>query len=67
MWGSGSINPQFLSCQVTEIGGQLHAPAALSPAPVRYEAEWAPKPVWKLFSEEISRDPAGNRTQVSSP
>jgi hypothetical protein len=40
-----------------EVGGQLHAPAALRPAkqtpvPIGQEAEWAPDPVYTRWRRE---------------
>jgi hypothetical protein len=42
-----------------EVNGQLYTPASLSPrkeslVPIGYEAEWAPEPVWTLWSREKS-------------
>jgi hypothetical protein len=50
-----------------EVSCQLHAPTTLpqgkeSPVPIGQEAEWAPEPVWTLWSREKSFAPAGNRT-----
>jgi hypothetical protein len=50
---------------------QLHALAALSPgkeppAPIGYEAGWAPEPVWTLWREEKSCT-IENRTRVIKP
>jgi hypothetical protein len=54
------------------VSGQLHAPAALPPGekppvPIGQEAGWAPEPVSKLWSTEISLAPAGNRIPAVQP
>jgi hypothetical protein len=53
VWGSGSIDPTFLTSAQMEVSGQLHAPADLPPkkepmVPNGLEAGWAPEPVWAL-------------------
>jgi hypothetical protein len=55
-----------------EVSGQLHTPAALPPeeelpAPIGYEAGWAPEPVWTLWSGEKSLTLAENRTTAVQP
>jgi hypothetical protein len=46
------------------MSGQFHAPAALAPAPISYEAAWAPEPVWKQWQKDRFAPPTGNRTPV---
>jgi hypothetical protein len=36
--------------QQMNASGQLHAPAALLPVPIGYEAGWAPQSVWMLWN-----------------
>jgi hypothetical protein len=33
------------------MSGQLHAPAVLSPVPIRLEAVWVPEPVWTTWKK----------------
>jgi hypothetical protein len=51
-----------------EVGGQLHAPAALPPGKdPRYEAGWAPQPVWTRCLREKFPASAGIRTPIVQP
>jgi hypothetical protein len=50
-----------------EVSSQAHAPAALvsgkeQPLHIRYEADWAPGPVWELWRREESLALVGNPT-----
>jgi hypothetical protein len=50
-----------------EVSGQLQAPAALFPGkeplvPIRYEAGWAPEPIWMRWWRGNFPTPAGTRT-----
>jgi hypothetical protein len=52
-----SQNKIFQGVTLLELNGQIHAPAALTPAkyppaPIGYEAGWAPEPVWMLWRRE---------------
>jgi hypothetical protein len=67
VWGSGNIAPPFLTSALD--GGEDSAsrlgrftPGKRTPLPTGYEAEWAPEPVWTLWSTEKSLALAGNRT-----
>jgi hypothetical protein len=54
------------------MSGQLHAPAALTPAEgalvrTAEEVGCASQPVWTLWRREKSLNPAGNRTPAVQP
>jgi hypothetical protein len=51
-WVSGGTTPPFLTMHETEVSGQLHALGKEPLVPTGQEAQWAPGPVWKLWTRE---------------
>jgi hypothetical protein len=47
--------------------GQLHAPEALLPVPIRQAAGWVPEQISTLCKREKSLTHAGNRNSVVQP
>jgi len=47
-----------------EVSGQLHAPAALPPAPTGLKARWAPEPTWTRWQRKKSLPLFDNQTPV---